>query len=101
MTAGWFRAAASGSLVLALTLTGNDAVAQPAPGAPPPTLDRSAGWNTATNVLATSSLIVTLIMPRVFYSDPEVTAGWKARWHLSVLAPAMTLTSLALLNEAA
>ena len=40
-----------------------------------------------------------LLMPRVFYSDPEVTVGWKARWHVSVLAPVMTLTALAVLNE--
>ena len=25
--------------------------------------------------------------------------GWKARWHVSVLAPVMTITTLALLNE--
>ena len=29
-------------------------------------------------------------MPRVFYADPEVTVGWKARWHVSVLAPIVT-----------
>jgi hypothetical protein len=60
---------------------------------------RSDGWNQATNVLAASSLAVELLMPRVFFSDPEVTAGWKARWHASVLAPVMTLATLALLNE--
>lgn len=38
-------------------------------------------------------------MPRVFYSDPEVTVGWKARWHVSVLAPSMTLAALSLANE--
>ncbi|MGH7434526.1 MAG: hypothetical protein ACRENE_02545 [Polyangiaceae bacterium] len=64
--------------------------------APP---SRDGGWNTATNVLAVSSLAAGALMPRVFFSDPEVTAGWKARWHLSVLAPIMTLTSLALANE--
>jgi len=40
-----------------------------------------------------------LFMPRVFYSDPEVTVGWKARWHVSVLAPVMTLTAIAAANE--
>jgi hypothetical protein len=38
-------------------------------------------------------------MPRVFYSDPEATVGWKARWHLSMLAPAMTMTALTVLVE--
>lgn len=63
----------------------------------PPSRDE--GWNTATNVLAISSLAAGALMPRVFFSDPEVTAGWKARWHLSVLAPIMTLSTLALANE--
>jgi hypothetical protein len=40
-----------------------------------------------------------LIVPRVFYSDPEVVVGWKARWHVSVLAPTMTIAAIALLNE--
>jgi hypothetical protein len=35
-------------------------------------------------------------MPRVYYSDPEATVGWKGRWHLSVLAPAMTMTAVTL-----
>ncbi|MBK6693776.1 MAG: phosphatase PAP2 family protein [Myxococcales bacterium] len=42
-----------------------------------------------------------LLMPRIFYADPEVTVGWKARWHVSVLAPVMTLTSATLLNDLA
>jgi hypothetical protein len=40
-----------------------------------------------------------LLMPRVFYSDPDVTSGWKARWHLSALVPVMTSTALAFFNE--
>jgi hypothetical protein len=62
-------------------------------------VERSEGWNDATKILALSSAGLTLIMPRVFYSDPEVTVGWKARWHVSVLAPSMTLAAAALLNE--
>lgn len=61
--------------------------------------ERSAAWNDATKALALSAVGVQLLMPRVFYSDPEVTVGWKARWHLSVLAPSMTLVTIALLNE--
>jgi len=64
-----------------------------------PAPDRSAGWNTATKVMALSSAGLVMIMPRIFYSDPEVTAGWKARWHLSVLAPTMTLAAFTLLND--
>lgn len=60
---------------------------------------RDTTWNTATNVLAVSSLAAEALIPRTFFSDPEVTAGWKARWHVSVLAPIMTLSTLALANE--
>ena len=60
---------------------------------------RSQGWKDATNILTLSSLGVQLLMPRVFYSDPEVTVGWKARWHASVLAPSMTLIAMGLANE--
>jgi hypothetical protein len=49
--------------------------------------------------MAISAAGFELVMPRVFYADPEVTAGWKARWHLSVLAPIMTMASFSLLNE--
>lgn len=64
-----------------------------------PDTHRSEGWKTATNVMTLSSLGVQLLMPRVFYSDPEVTVGWKARWHASVLAPSMTLVTVGLVNE--
>jgi hypothetical protein len=86
------------STCLLVTLTSNVAWAQsaPPPSAPP---DRSDGWNTATNILAVSSLAVELLLPRVFFSDPDVTAGWKGRWHVSGLAPVMTLAAVGLLNE--
>jgi hypothetical protein len=42
---------------------------------------------------------IELLMPRVFFSDPEATVGWKARWHVSQLAPVATLTVLAFANE--
>ena len=82
-------------LALAASLT---LLAAPAP-AHAQELERSQGWKTATNILTLSSLGVQLLMPRVFYSDPEVTVGWKARWHVSVLAPSMTLITIGLLNE--
>ena len=82
--------------VLAMsTLAAGTARAQSAPAAP----DRSDGWNQATQLLAMSSLALEALLPRIFYSDPDVTVGWKARWHVSVLAPTMTITALALLNE--
>jgi hypothetical protein len=65
----------------------------------PAPIVRSQGWKDATNILTLSSIGVQLLMPRVFYSDPEVTVGWKARWHASVLAPSMTLVATGLINE--
>jgi hypothetical protein len=60
---------------------------------------RSDAWNDATTIMALSALGLELVMPRVFYADPEVTVGWKARWHVSVFAPIMTLATLTLVNE--
>ena len=85
---------------LIVALTGNVARAQSAPQAAALQVpDRSDGWNTATNILAASSLAVELVLPRVFFSDPDVTSGWKGRWHVSALAPVMTLAALGLFNE--
>ena len=84
-----------GLAVLAISLASKVASA-----ADPATPDRSAGWNSATKIMSLSSTGLVMIMPRIFYSDPEVTAGWKARWHVSVLAPTMTLAAFTLLNEA-
>ena len=89
------------SLVFAAALLLSSARAQAQDMMPSPAPERSAGWNTATKVMALSSMGLVTIMPRIFYSDPEVTAGWKARWHLSVLAPTMTLAAFTLLNEVA
>ena len=58
--------------------------------------ERSLGWNRATNIMALSAVGLQLLMPRIFYSDPEVTVGWKARWHVSVLAPTMTLFAISM-----
>lgn len=62
---------------------------------------RSGDWGTVTTITMVAGGATELLMPRIFYSDPEVTVGWKARWHVSVLAPVMTLTSATLLNELA
>jgi hypothetical protein len=75
------------------------AVSSPAGAQSSPTPSRDQGWGTATAVTVGAAGAVQLLMPRVFYSDPEVTVGWKARWHVSQLAPVMTLTVLSLVNE--
>lgn len=64
-----------------------------------PTPDRDKTWAAVTGLTMVAGAGTQLLMPRVFYSDPEVTVGWKGRWHVSVLAPVMTLTVLTALNE--
>jgi hypothetical protein len=88
---GWVKWV-SAAAVSAVLLLPDTAHAQSAP-------ERSTGWKDATTVLALSAVGVELFMPRIFYSDPEVTVGWKARWHVSVLAPSMTLVAIALIND--
>ena len=56
-------------------------------------------WGTVTSITAAGAMATQLLMPRIFYSDPEVTVGWKARWHVSVLAPVATLTMMSFANE--
>lgn len=85
------------SLLLVLLVIGADAKAQPVSPVP----DRDIPWQTVTGVTLGVAAASQLLMPRVFYSDPEVTVGWKARWHISVLAPVMTLSMLTALNEVA
>jgi hypothetical protein len=84
----------AGVVGLAATLHTGLAAAQEAP-------DRSEAWDDASLVLALSAMGMEVLMPRVFYSDPEVTAGWKARWHVSVLAPSMTFAAVGFVNEEA
>ena len=86
--------AAAASLLFVSALGAKDAAAQ---GMAPPLRDHA--WKNVTGIAVLVGGATQLLMPRVFYPDPEVTVGWKARWHLSVLAPVMTITSLALINE--
>jgi hypothetical protein len=64
---------------------------------PPP--DRSAAWSTVSTVSMVVGMGTQVFMPRVYWSDTEVTLGWKARWHASVLAPTLFLVSTAFVNE--
>jgi hypothetical protein len=72
-------------------------ISQPAIAQTPP--ERDSNWGAVSTVSLLVGAGTELFMPRVFYADPEVTVGWKARWHVSVLAPSMTLFALAALNE--
>ncbi|WP_437274704.1 hypothetical protein WME90_25985 [Sorangium sp. So ce375] len=63
------------------------------------TVRRDENWATVSDVSLVLGTSVVFLMPRVYYSDPESTVGWKGRWHFSVLAPAMTMTALTLLVD--
>ncbi len=64
-----------------------------------PAPQRSEAWGTVSTVSALVGASTQLLMPRVYYADTEVTVGWKARWHASVLATTMTLMALAFVSE--
>jgi hypothetical protein len=70
-----------------------------APNARADDTERSDGWKTVTTITMVAGVATTTLMPRIFFADPETTAGWKARWHVSVLAPTLANVSLTLLNE--
>lgn len=89
------------ALVLPAVLAGAFASSDASAQAVSPVPERSVPWETVTGITMGAAAATQLLMPRIFYSDPEVTVGWKARWHVSVLAPVMTLTGLVLLNEGA
>lgn len=64
-----------------------------------PAPERSSTWDTVSTVAVITGATSQLLMPRVYYADKETTYGWKARWHVSVLAPVMTLTAATLASE--
>ena len=62
-----------------------------------PSRDRT--WGGVTAATAVAAVTVGLAMPRMFYAGAEVTGGFHARWHVSQLAPVMTIATLAFVNE--
>ena len=92
--AGPIRFLAAAALGASAFVASGDAEAQvlPAP-------QRSSAWETVSNVSAVVGMSSQVLMPRVYWSDTEVTIGQKARWHASVLAPTMFLMTAAFFNE--
>lgn len=65
----------------------------------PPFAARDTTWGTVSTVSMLIGVGTVTLMPRVYYNDPEATVGWKARFHVSQLAPALALTATALLID--
>ncbi len=79
-------------------LAPREAAAQAVPPVPP-IASRTSGFGTASSITMIIGVGTVALMPRVYYNDPEATVGWKARWHVSQLAPALTLTAATLLVD--
>ncbi|MFO0554560.1 MAG: hypothetical protein U0271_39655 [Polyangiaceae bacterium] len=65
----------------------------------PPSAERNESFGVASTITMAIGAATVSLMPRVYYNDPEATVGWKARWHLSQLAPVMTLVGATLLVD--
>lgn len=64
-----------------------------------PSVQRDSTWGTVSDVSLVIGTASVFLMPRVYYSDPEATIGWKGRWHVSMLAPALTMAMTTVLVE--
>jgi hypothetical protein len=59
----------------------------------PPIAERDSNWDVASTVTMVISVASVSLMPRVYYASPDATVGWKARWHISALAPIMSMVA--------
>jgi hypothetical protein len=80
--------------ITAATLAPREAAAQT-----PPVVMRDKNWDIVSNVTMIAGASIVSLMPRVYYNDPEATVGWKGRWHISALAPIMSMTALTLMVD--
>ncbi len=65
----------------------------------PPIAERDPNWDAVSSIFMTMGVTSVTLMPRIYYSSPDATVGWKARWHLSMLAPALAMTAGTVLVE--
>lgn len=64
-----------------------------------PFVERDGNWNTVSNAMMMVGFASVALMPRIYYSSPDATVGWKGRWHVSSLAPTMSMVGLTLLVD--
>lgn len=87
---------ASMGLVAASWINSSEAFAQ---STVDPIVARDGDWATVTQVSTIIGASTVFLMPRVYYSDPESTVGWKGRWHFSHFAPMMTMAAATFLVD--
>jgi hypothetical protein len=87
---------ASLGLVAASWINSSEAFAQ---DTVPTIVDRDPNWGIVSNVSLAIGASTVFLMPRVYFSDPESTVGWKGRWHFSHFAPMMTMAAATLLVD--
>jgi hypothetical protein len=87
---------ASMGLVAASWINSSEAFAQ---STVDPIVARDGDWATVTQVSTIIGASTVFLMPRIYYSDPESTVGWKGRWHFSHFAPMMTMAAATFLVD--
>ncbi|MFO0615511.1 MAG: hypothetical protein U0414_23155 [Polyangiaceae bacterium] len=65
----------------------------------PPVVSRDGTWGIVSSISMAIGAGTVSLMPRIYYNDPESTVGWKARWHVSQLAPVLLLTTAAFMID--
>ena len=65
----------------------------------PPIAERDPNWDAISSVSMVIGVTTVSLMPRVYYSSPDSTVGWKARWHFSQFAPVLAMTAASVLVE--
>lgn len=65
----------------------------------PQVAPRDATWGIVSSISMAIGAGTVSLMPRIYYNDPESTVGWKARWHVSQLAPVLLLTTATFVIE--
>ncbi len=65
----------------------------------PPIAERDPNWDAISSVSMVIGVTTVSLMPRVYYSSPDTTVGWKARWHFSQFAPVLAMTAATVLVE--
>jgi hypothetical protein len=65
----------------------------------PPIAERDPNWDAVSSIFMVMGVTSVTLTPRIYYSSPDATVGWKARWHFSMFAPALAMTAATVLVE--